>query len=195
MSFAAAKRQPERPKVWTDERLVRGCVNGDEQAWSALLEKYKNLIYSIPVKLGMYEEAPDIFQSVCLDLLADLPKLKKPRALPKWLMLTCYHKCLRYRRQSEKNVALEDETENLSASDTDLPHDLLVQLQREQLVRDVISDLPERCGRMIRMLFFENPPRAYNLIATELGLATGSIGFIRGRCLARLKKQLEKKGF
>jgi RNA polymerase sigma factor (sigma-70 family) len=195
VSFAAAKRQPERPKHWTDERLVRGCLNGDEQAWSALLEKYKNLIYSIPVKLGMYEEVPDIFQSVCLDLLADLPKLKKPRALPKWLMQTCYHKCLRYRRQSEKQVALEEETENLRASETDLPHDLLVQVQREQMVRDLISELPERCGRIIGMLFFENPPRPYDLIATELGLATGSIGFIRGRCLARLRKQLEKKGF
>jgi RNA polymerase sigma factor (sigma-70 family) len=195
VSFAAAKRQPERPKHWTDERLVRGCLDGDEQAWSALLEKYKNLIYSIPVKLGMYEEAPDIFQSVCLDLLADLPKLKKPRALPKWLMQTCYHKCLRLRRQSEKQIALEEETENLGASETDLPHDLLVQVQREQMVRDLISELPERCGRMIRMLFFENPPRPYNLIAAELGLATGSIGFIRGRCLARLRKQLEKKGF
>ena len=28
-----------------------------------------------------------------------------------------------------------------------------------------------------------------------LGLATGSIGFIRGRCLKRLKKLLEQKGF
>jgi DNA-directed RNA polymerase specialized sigma24 family protein len=45
------------------------------------------------------------------------------------------------------------------------------------------------------MLFFESSPRGYQEIATELGLATGSIGFIRGRCLARLKKQLQKKGF
>jgi RNA polymerase sigma factor (sigma-70 family) len=195
VSFAAAKRRPERVKHWTDERLVRECLQGDEQAWSALIEKYKNLIYSIPVKLGIHQDAPDIFQAVCLDLLADLPKLREPRALPKWLIQNCYHKCLRQRRQSEKQVAFDNESENLGASDADLPQDLLVQLQREQIVRDVISELPERCGRMIRMLFFESPPRPYNLIATELGLATGSIGFIRGRCLARLRKQLEKKGF
>ena len=45
------------------------------------------------------------------------------------------------------------------------------------------------------MLFFETPARPYDEIAKELGLATGSIGFIRGRCLAQLRKQLEKKGF
>ena len=33
------------------------------EAWSALIDKYKNLIYSIPVKLGMYQDAADIFQA------------------------------------------------------------------------------------------------------------------------------------
>src|SRR5207302_8387655 len=75
------------------------------------------------------------------------------------------------------------------------PEEMLAQLQREQMVRDVISQLSPRCEQMIRMLFFETPPRPYANIASELGLATGSIGFIRGRCLARLKKQLETMGF
>jgi DNA-directed RNA polymerase specialized sigma24 family protein len=48
---------------------------------------------------------------------------------------------------------------------------------------------------MIRMLFFETPMRPYEDVAKELGLATGSIGFIRSRCLVRLRKNLEKKGF
>jgi DNA-directed RNA polymerase specialized sigma24 family protein len=48
---------------------------------------------------------------------------------------------------------------------------------------------------MVRLLFFEIPPRPYEDIAEELGMATGSIGAIRGRCLAQLKKQLEKRGF
>jgi hypothetical protein len=48
---------------------------------------------------------------------------------------------------------------------------------------------------MVRLLFFENPPRPYENIAEELGMATGSIGAIRGRCLAYLRKHLEKRGF
>jgi len=48
---------------------------------------------------------------------------------------------------------------------------------------------------MVRMLFFEMPPRPYEEIAKELGIATGSIGFIRGRCLTKLKQQLENMGF
>jgi len=195
VTVAAAKRQPEGRGHWSDERLVGECLKGDQQAWLVLLDRYKNLIYSIPVKLGLHQEASDIFQSVCLDLLTDLPRLREPRALPKWLMQTCYHKCIRQTRRLEKQVALPETTESLVADAPNVPQGLIVQLQREQIVRDAISELPERCERMIRMLFFENPPRAYQAVAKELGLATGSIGFIRGRCLARLRKQLEKKGF
>ncbi len=76
-----------------------------------------------------------------------------------------------------------------------LPEQMFVQLEQEQLLREVVAEMPERCERMIRMLFYETPPRPYDEIAGELGLATGSVGFIRGRCLARLRKQLEKKRF
>jgi DNA-directed RNA polymerase specialized sigma subunit len=72
---------------------------------------------------------------------------------------------------------------------------MLVGLQQEQMVRNVVAGLSERCERMVRMLFFETPPRPYQDVAKELGIATGSIGFIRGRCLSGLKKKLEKMGF
>jgi len=200
---AAVKMQREGQASWPDDRLVAECLKGDHQAWSALLDKYKNLIFSIPIKLGLYEDAADIFQAVCLDLLTDLPRLREPRALPKWLMQTCYHKCLQYRRRAEKHVPLtEEDGETLLAngspsagSPSTLPEDMLVQLEREQIVRDAISELSPRCERMVRMLFFETPPRPYQEIAKELGMATGSIGFIRGRCLGKLKQQLENMGF
>ena len=38
--------------TWKDDHLVRACLKGDERAWSALIQKYKNLIFSIPLKYG-----------------------------------------------------------------------------------------------------------------------------------------------
>jgi RNA polymerase sigma factor (sigma-70 family) len=194
----AAKAQLEPRKPSSDERLVALCLKGDQQAWADLVDKYKNLIYSIPIKLGMYDDAADIFQSVCVDLLSDLPRLREPKALPKWLMQVCYHKCLEHRARAKKQIQLEDEdAEKLPAdqSASPLPEEMLAQLQREQMVRDVVRGLSHRCERMVRMLFFETPPRPYQEVAKELGIATGSIGFIRGRCLGKLKQQLEKMGF
>jgi RNA polymerase sigma factor (sigma-70 family) len=175
-------------------------LQGEQEAWSALIDKYKNLIYSIPIKLGMYQDAGDIFQSVCVDLLSDLPRLREHRALPKWLMQTCYYKCLRHQRAADRLVELEPESPDgqaarLTSSADDLPEYMLAQLQQEQILRDAISELPEKCEQMVRLLFFELPPRPYQDIADELGMATGSIGAIRARCLAQLKKHLEKRGF
>jgi len=205
MTGTATGRQKEHPANSSlahsaDEQLIGRCLKGDQEAWSALIDKYKNLIYSIPIKLGMYQDAGDIFQSVCVDLLSELPRLREHRALPKWLMQTCYHKCLRYQRATDRLVELAPEgTDSNAASPAnsadDLPEHLLMQLEQEQILRDAISELPEKCERMVRLLFFENPPRPYENIAEELGMATGSIGAIRGRCLAYLRKHLEKRGF
>jgi len=194
---SAAKAQLEPKKLLSDERLIALCLKGDQEAWADLIDKYKNLIYSIPIKLGMYDDAADIFQAVCLDLLSDLSRLREPNALPKWLMQVSYHKCLAQRTRAKKQTQLEDEDAEKIPADagSPLPEEMLAQLQREQTVREVVAALPARCGRMVRMLFYETPPRPYQQVAQELGIATGSIGFIRGRCITRLKKQLEKIGF
>ena len=182
---------------WSNERLVHECRNGNQAAWSALIEKYKNLIFSVPIKFGLSrEDATDIFQAVCLDLLSDLHDLREPRALPKWLMQTTYHRCLLWKKQRLTlfaDTAITDEPDVAGAEK--LPDELLHQLEREQFLRETIRSLPSRCARMVRMLFFEDPPRPYEDIAKELGIATGSIGFIRGRCLKKLRQQLEGEGF
>ena len=197
MTGTAAKQQKVRKPYSSDERLIKACLKGDAEAWASLIDKYKNLIYSIPIKFGIHQDASDIFQAVCVDLMSELENLREHRALPKWLMETCYHRCLQYRRQGGRLVELTPEHAEKLEDDADqpLPEQMLAQLEQEQLLRDAVASMPERCERMIHMLFYELPPRPYDQIARELGVATGSIGFIRGRCLARLRKQLEKRGF
>jgi RNA polymerase sigma factor (sigma-70 family) len=189
--------RPGRHLAWSDERLVRECCKGNQDAWSALIEKYKNLIFSIPIKFGLSrQDAADVFQTVCLELLAGLPKLREPKALPKWLMQTGYHQCLRWKK--DRLNLLDDAQgieERLEANPGELPEEMFSQIQREQSVRDAISALPARCNRMVAMLFFEDPPRPYEEVAKDLHLATGSIGFIRGTCLKKLRQLLENEGF
>ena len=63
--------------AWDDTRLVKECLRGSEEAWSLLVDKYKALIYSIPVKYGLPpHEAADVFQSTCAELLVRLADLR-----------------------------------------------------------------------------------------------------------------------
>lgn len=194
MIATAAKPALETQEVWSEDRLVRECLNGNQDAWSALIDKYKKLIYSIPVKWELpREEANDIFQAVCVDLYTELPRLREPKALPKWLIQTTLHKCAKHRRY-EARFTGEEISEDVPSSHP-ATQVILEEVQQEQILRESILAVSGRCVEMIRMLFFETPARSYTEIAQELGLATGSIGFIRGRCLERLKKQLLSRGW
>ena len=183
--------------AWPDERLVRECCKGNQAAWSALVDKYKNLIFSIPIKFGLSrDDAADIFQAVCVDLLSSLQQLREPKALPKWLMQASFHQCLRWKKD-RLNLAtdIEEFDDQREGAADEIPEGMIIQVQQEQRVREAIAELPERCHRRVNMLFFEDPPRPYQEVAKELGIATGSIGFIRGRCLTKMRQLLEKKGF
>jgi RNA polymerase sigma factor (sigma-70 family) len=182
--------------AWPDTRLVRECLGGGEEAWCALISKYKNLIFSIPLKYGFSsDDSTDIFQAVCLDLLSELPKLRKVKALPKWIMQITAHKCF-HRKQQDRRTEVSDPSDKLFERRTPArAEEILREAEDEQGLRQAMSELTPRCRQLVHMLFYDEPARPYQEIAETLGIAVGSIGFIRQRCLERLRKQLLEAGF
>ncbi len=180
----------------SDDYLVKECLKGNEAAWSSLVQKYKNLIFSIPIKYGFdADEADEIFQDVCLALLSELHRLRHAQALAGWLIKTTAHRCFHWKRQRGRYVTTESET-TFSAFRTGANQEALMhEAEKEQMIRTALAELPSRCNELVQMLFFEEPSVPYEQIAQKLALAKGSIGFIRMRCLERLRQILEKKGF
>lgn len=194
--LAKRKAAKKRPSTRSDERLVKECLSGSEEAWSLLIEKYKALIYSIPVKYRLPpHEAAEVFQSTCVELLNRLPDLREPRALPKWLMQVAHHQCYRWKQQQQRTVS-RDGDDSLPEPETPAIAETLVQqTQEEQMLRDAMAALSPQCRRLVELLFFETPARPYGEVAAELGLAVGSIGFTRQKCMDRLRKHLNELGF
>lgn len=186
------------PRELTDAQLVRRCLDGDEAAWDALIDRYKRLIYSIPFKYGATaDDAGDIFQAVCVDLVTELPKLRKADAVKAWLVSITRHKSLRWKTRARREQAwdaADDAAEHVAADDLNAAQ-VLEAVQRDQSVREAMAALPDRCRELMRLLFYGNPPPPYADVARQLGLATGSIGFIRGRCLKKLEATLKAQGF
>jgi RNA polymerase sigma factor (sigma-70 family) len=179
-----------------DHVLVQQCLKGSEEAWSELIDKYKNLIFSIPVKYGFSsQDAADIFQAVCLSLLAELPAVREPRALPAWLIQTTSRKCYRWRDQSERRLESEREGGKGTQEPPKIGEDMLRELEREQQLREAVSELPPDCQRVVNLLFYSAEPFSYERIAQSLGVSAGSIGPTRMRCLGKLRRALEQRGF
>jgi RNA polymerase sigma factor (sigma-70 family) len=196
MSPVIAKAEKKARNAWDDQRLVKECLAGNEDAWSLLIDKYKALIYSIPVKYGLPpHEAADVFQSTCMELLTRLPGLREPRALPKWLMQVAHHQCYRVKRQQQRLVSRDAEPDLPEPETPAIADTLVQQTQEEQMLREAIGTLTPQCRKLVELLFFETPPRPYTEVAAELGLALGSIGFTRQKCMDRLRRNLDELGF
>ena len=196
MSPVRAAARKKTPPAWNDTRLVKECLRGNEEAWSLLIDKYKALIYSIPVKYGLPpHEAADVFQSTCTELLVRLPDLREPRALPKWLMQVAHHECYRWKRQQLRTVSRDGDADLPEPETPPIAESVMQQTQEEQMLREAMNALSPQCRRLVELLFFETPARPYAEVAKDLGLAVGSIGFTRQKCIDRLRRQLDSLGF
>ena len=196
MTSVMTRAAKKPPRMHNDARLVAECLSGSEEAWSLLIEKYKALIYSIPVKYGLPpDEAADVFQATCMELLTRLPALREPRALPKWLMQVAHHQCYRLRQQQRRVVSRDAEPDLPEPETQAIAESLVQQTQEEQMLREAVAALTPQCRRLVELLFFETPPRPYGEVAEELGLAMGSIGFTRRKCMERLRRHLGELGF
>lgn len=196
MTPVVSKSSKKLPAPRDDARLVKECLAGHEEAWSALVEKYKALIYSIPVKYGLPpHEAAEVFQGTCVELLTRLPELREPKALPKWLMQVAHHQCYRWKREQQRVVSRDADATLPEPATPAMAESLVQQTQEEQMLREAMVRLTPQCRRLVELLFLETPPRPYTEVATELGLALGSIGFTRQKCIDRLRRYLDDLGF
>src|SRR5262249_4021128 len=180
------------PRTASDAELVKRCLAGQEEAWNELIDKYKALIYSVPVKYGLQpQEAADVFQGTCVELLMRLKDLREPCALPKWLIQVAHHKCYHWKLQQKRFMSRDTEVELPDPEVPAVADTLVQQAEEEQMLREAMKNLAPRCKKLLEMLFVETPSRPYAEVANELHLAVGSIGLTRQKCIERLRKQLE----
>jgi RNA polymerase sigma factor (sigma-70 family) len=196
MSPVLTRASKQSSRAVSDTLLVKQCLSGNQEAWSQLIEKYKALIYCIPFKYGLpADDAADIFQATCMELLARLPELREPRALPKWLMQVAHHQCCRWKQQQRRMVSRDGESDLPEPETPAIADSLVQQTQDEQMLREAIAELTPQCQRLVKLLFYEAPARPYAEVAAELGLSVGSIGFTRQKCIQKLRRHLEQLGF
>jgi RNA polymerase sigma factor (sigma-70 family) len=175
---------------WSDALLIEACRAGDERAWTALVNKYRPLMLSIPRRYGASaEDAADVFQTVCIELFRALPRLRKADSVRSWLITVASHEASRWKRQYQRKrfrEAIED-VDDVADRSGATPSAAVDGQQLVASIRAAVGQLPQRQQLLVRMLFFHDPPLEYEAVASRLGLAAGSVAYIRARCLKRLR--------
>ncbi|MBI2865649.1 MAG: sigma-70 family RNA polymerase sigma factor [Chloroflexi bacterium] len=178
--------------------MIAECLAGDEQAWKNLVEKYNRLIYSIPFRYGLPDsEAADIFQSVCLKLLENLPKLRDSSKLSSWLITTTSRECWGVIRRLATisrghDYADDEERHGEQLDPSPLPEETILELEEQQTMAHAFRLLPERCQHLLWYLYYDKTGLSYAEIGRRLGIPEGSVGPSRARCLGKLRALLEE---
>jgi RNA polymerase sigma factor (sigma-70 family) len=181
------------PAETSDDELVQRCRGGDESAWRLLVRRYERLVYTVPRRAGLSaEQAADVFQACFSRLFNALDGLQDGNRVRAWLVTTARRETLRLLGREPAPAAAGDELLAQLADDSPLPDELLESLQRQDAVRRAVARLDERSRRFVELVFLQDEPLAYEDIAARLGIAVGSIGPTRARCLAKLKALLVK---
>jgi len=177
----------------SDAQLVASSLRGSEEAWGHLVRRYQRLVLTVARSHHLtHDDCGEVFAAVFAELWRALPGMSHPEQVRPWLVTVA-------RRQSCKQIQYHRrwlpmaETGMSAADPAPVGEALLLQAEREQAMRQALEQLPSRCRHMLEWLFFTDPPPDYREIGRRLGLAANSVGFVRGRCLNKLRRALDQQ--
>ena len=165
--------------------LVGRANRGDQTAWDEIVERYAPLVWAICARHHLYAaDAEEVGSIVWLHLVERLNTLREPAALPGWIATTTRNACLHQLRTNERYVDVD--VVDLADTNGASVDDMLVTQERRIALRSAFVDLSDRCKQLLSLLFAD-PPTPYTEISATVGIAVGSIGPTRNRCLNTLR--------
>jgi len=180
----------------SDADLIKLCRGGDQSAWNELVDRFQRLVFAIPRRAGLSEDAAsDIFQEVFVTLLEKLDEIEQPEKLRSWLVTTAKFKTWAIVRgdkrfsTAETTEEMEFEMANIPDSST-LADENIIRLEQQHLIRSALKKLEDRCQKILSMLYLRDAAASYSEVAEAISVGETSISPLRSRCLKKLEKLL-----
>jgi RNA polymerase sigma factor (sigma-70 family) len=183
-----------------DVRLIRSALRGDQASYKRLMKKYhdqiSNLIYRI---IHHREQIEDLTQEVFIKAFASLKSFNEEYAFSTWLYKIATNSSIDYIRKKklstfsiDKPIAMEESDSTYELPDSTYePDKHIIQRQRQHMIQEAISQLPEKYKRVIVLRHTEE--RDYSEIAKILKLPIGTIKAHIFRARELLNKYLRDK--
>lgn len=181
------------------DHLLNRCRKGDARAWASLVDALQAHVFSVAKRTGLSDDdAEDVFQNTFLALYRSLDRVETGWALPRWLATTAAREALKIRRSKHSQTVPLDRPD-LGLDQLLADEDVSVADEAERAVmalqvRTALLELKQLCQKLLQAVFAEDE-LSYQEISESLGIPVGSIGPQRARCLDRLRKILDTRGF
>ncbi len=181
------------------DQLIEACLRGDQQAWDAIVSKYRRRVFNVAYKfVGRHDEAEDLTQDIFVNIFKALHTFDRRANFQTWLISISRNRCIDHYRSVRKEwEAVERHVDAADLSPLAKGPDALKRLEhldRRALLRQAFTALPStlRSAVVLRDL----RELSYQEIATRLALPEGTVKsrINRGRHeLARHIVKLERE--
>lgn len=171
-------------KMLTDNELVRAYIDGDNEAFDTLLQRYQSKVYSYILQIVKNKDvADDIFQETFVKIIMTLRqgRYTDTGKFAAWLNRIAHNLIIDYYRQekSENSMSIDNEDADMlnrrDLCDANI-EDMLVDLQIRDDVRRIIDALPQPQREVLVMRYYND------MSFKEIAEATGvSINTALGR--------------
>lgn len=195
MRVRVNSRANKRTVAGTPDRdLILSCRKGKVEAWRQLLDKYERIVFSIPRRYGLStEDAADVTQFTFTILVESIDNLPEDSKLGGWLTTVArrhtWRVLERNRRQGVDKYAVLDEGTSLPAdSDTET----IENWELTEWLGQGLSRISGLCRNLLTALYLDPEQPSYAEVAARLGMAVGSVGPTRIRCLQRLRRVVDE---
>lgn len=168
--------------------LIRRCQAGDEEAFAALFQKYKNLVYKTAyLMLGDANEAEDVLQEVFIQVHKSLHTFQRTKgAFTTWLHRVTINRCLNRRRKRRSSfLSLDKSSSSSLASRSPSSESRTVE---EEAVRQAVSRLSEKQQAVVILRYYWELP--YAEIAQILDIPVGTVKSRLNLALRTIRKEL-----
>ena len=169
--------------------LVHRARTGDQTAWRELVDRYARLVWAVARDHRLSSaDAADVSQLTWLRLAEQLPDMREPGRVHAWLVTTA-------RRESISLLRVRGSRSDVAtlAEPVDSPEREVLRGVRDEILWRAVNSLPRRCRLLLRLVA-HNPELTYADLGGAIGLAPGSVGPEKHRCLATLRRRVLAAG-
>ena len=176
----------------SDDELVERCRRRDHEAFTEIVERYKDRVYWLIKRMVGSDNDEDITQEVFLRVYQAIERFQERSSFRTWLYRITRNLCvteLKKRGARGEHLSIEDEGEEKVNRLLGSPADgLMVEIERRDIserVQALIAGLPENY-RMVLTLFYLEQVR-YEEIAEIMDIPIGTVKTYIHRARLRLR--------
>ncbi|WP_058486311.1 RNA polymerase sigma factor [Defluviitalea phaphyphila] len=175
-----------------DYEIVQRCLNGEKEMFEELISRYKNLVYSIILRMvSDSEEANDLAQEVFIKIYKNLDKYNPKYKFSTWVMKITTNLVIDARRkQKQSPIYIEDMLHETSTNES--PEEGYLRQERSKEVRDALNTLPDMYK--IPIILFHQQGLSYQEIANVINEPLSKVKNRIFRARKMLKNYLSKEG-